>query len=94
MAPPSADVDTAVSPEHHVSQKNGNTKTATSSFPTPLKYSGSLDEYEHFDVAGVIGREFPKVQLSELLKDDAKIRDLAITGEKRSFLCHDDEPGN
>jgi hypothetical protein len=31
-------------------------------------------------VTSVIGREFPKVQLTDILKDDAKIRDLAITG--------------
>lgn len=46
----------------------------------PLKYSGSLDEYASFDVTPVIGREFPEAQLSEILKEDAKIRDLGITG--------------
>ena len=46
----------------------------------PLKYSGSLDKYERFDVTPTIGREFPKLQLSEILSDDKKIRDLAITG--------------
>lgn len=60
---------------------SANIKTPTGSFPTPLKYSGSLDNYEHFDVTAVIGREFPKLQLSEVVNDDTKIRDLAITGK-------------
>lgn len=47
----------------------------------PLTYSGSLDSYDHFDLTAVIGREFPKLQLSEILSDDDKIRDLAILGE-------------
>lgn len=48
----------------------------------PLKYSGSLDKYEHFDVTPVIGREYPTIILKELLEapdSDALLRDLAIT---------------
>lgn len=54
--------------------------TQSASFPAPLQYSGSLDNYESFDVTSVIGREFPKLQLVDILKDDAKVRDLAIIG--------------
>jgi hypothetical protein len=61
--------------------------TQSASYPTPLQYSGTLDHYESFDVTSVIGREFPKLQLSEILKDDAKVRDLAILGR----LCPDAE---
>jgi hypothetical protein len=46
----------------------------------PLKSTGSLDNYEHFNATPVIGTEFPKVQLTEILQDHAKIRDLAILG--------------
>lgn len=46
----------------------------------PLTYSGTLRSYEQFDVTPVIGREFPTLQLSEIVQDDAKIRDLAILG--------------
>ncbi len=46
----------------------------------PLKYSGSLDEYKSFDVTPIIGREFPDVQLVDILNDEQKLRDLAITG--------------
>ena len=46
----------------------------------PLKYSGSLDEYKSFDVTPVIGREFSDVQLVDILNDEQKLRDLAITG--------------
>ncbi len=76
MAPPAADVDIA-SPFVPVQVKT----TSSSRLPAPLKYSGSLDTYEHFDTTAVIGREFPTLQLSHILHDDAKIRDLAILGE-------------
>lgn len=59
--------------------ESGN-RPQSASFPAPLENSGTLDNYESFDVASVIGREFPKLQLSDILNDDAKIRDLAITG--------------
>lgn len=52
----------------------------------PLKYSGSLDEFESFDVTSVIGREYPSVQLSSILEDERKIRDLAITGSSNFKL--------
>lgn len=47
----------------------------------PLKYSGALDGYRKFQVTPVIGVEYPELQLSEILKDDAKLRDLAVTGK-------------
>jgi hypothetical protein len=81
MAPPSAQVDTASSQAIAWGQETPVIKTASSLFPKPLKYSGSLDSFEHFDVTAVIGREFPKLQLSQIIEDDVKIRDLAIIGE-------------
>jgi hypothetical protein len=84
MAPPAAEVDTVSSESLPIRTKLG-TKPITSTFPTPLKYSGSLDGYEHFDVTSVIGREFPKLQLSQIIEDDTKIRDLAITGRRVHF---------
>lgn len=48
----------------------------TSRLNEPLQYSGSLDQYESFDLTATIGREFPALQLSEMLHDDVKIRDL------------------
>lgn len=83
MAPPSADIDTYTgtynkSPIH---QTNDSQETNASLFYSPLNYSGSLDNYEHFDITAVIGREFPKLQLSGILNDDTKIQDLAITGD-------------
>ena len=84
MAPPAADVDIAsynpnVVP---VSKKLANSNNLTG----PLKYSGSLDQYKSFDVTNVIGREFPELQLSDILNDDNKIRDLAITGKMEAFF--------
>jgi hypothetical protein len=86
--PPSADiqVEQPVSPIQQKARIIPDIKksiyglTISASHPAPLEYSGSLDNYESFDLTNVIGREFPKVQLTDILKDDAKIRDLAITG--------------
>jgi hypothetical protein len=52
----------------------------------PLKYSGALDEYKSFDVTNVIGREYPDASLLDILKDDKKIRDLAITVSERGVV--------
>ena len=58
-------------------------KETTKDFPKPLQLSGALDAYaESFDVTPVIGREFPKVNLVEVLNapnSDELLRDLAIT---------------
>lgn len=48
----------------------------------PLKLSGALDQFEHFDVTPVIGREYVNVNVVELLEapnSDELLRDLAIT---------------
>lgn len=53
---------------------------------TPLEYSGSLDAYESIDLASAIGREYPKLQLSAIVNDDTKIRDLAILCSQRGVV--------
>jgi hypothetical protein len=88
MAPPAADVDLA--PDVVTSIPSKILKSVSSE--SPLKYSGSLDQYKHFDVTNVIGREFVDLQLSQILNDDAKLRDLAITGmidimSQRKAIC-------
>lgn len=75
---------------HSISNKNhpsyaAMTPQATSdATPTllrePLKYSGALDQFRSFDYAPAIGTEYPDLQLTDILDDDAKLRDLAITG--------------
>jgi len=81
MAPPAADVDIQPeAPVFAVPTKGAQGSTTASRLSGPLTYSGSLDSYDHFDVTNVIGREFPKLQLSEILRDDTKLRDLAILG--------------
>lgn len=77
MAPPSAEID--LIPETAGAPDVSKTSSA-SRLNAPLEYSGSLDIYKQFDVTSVIGREFPEIQLSEILHDDTKIRDLAILG--------------
>lgn len=86
MAPPAADIDTqAPSQDQPVTvnpAKLANVKASTSNkLDGPLRYTGSLDSYESFDVTAVIGKEFPGLQLSEILHDDEKIRDLAVLSE-------------
>lgn len=85
MAPSVADVDVESDVQTPQGKKSVSTrpaKTLTSSrLDGPLKYSGTLESYEQFDVTKVIGREFTSLQLSEILHDDSKIRDLAILGK-------------
>jgi hypothetical protein len=87
MAPPAAEVATVGSSGVFSIHTKEAIKTSNNTFPTPLKYSGSLDIYEHFDSTSVIGREFPKLQLSQIIDDDAKTRDLAITGGSHFFVA-------
>ncbi|KAJ3563092.1 hypothetical protein NPX13_g8321 [Xylaria arbuscula] len=50
----------------------------------PLKLSGILDQFKHFDTTPVIGREFVDVDLAEWLRapnSDELLRDLAITSK-------------
>lgn len=90
MAPPSADEPASLQNEDssETFQTTINSKVSRPSaktYPAPLVYSDSLDEHESFDLTTVIGREFPTVQLTEILKNDAKVRDLAITGTIPQF---------
>ena len=59
---------------------NGMKKSTSGLIREPLKYSGSLDDYDSFDVTNIIGKEFPNLQISDILSDDNKVRDLAILG--------------
>ncbi|KAK9769659.1 hypothetical protein AB5N19_06823 [Seiridium cardinale] len=55
----------------------------------PLKPSGILDQYKHFEVTPVIGREFVDVDLAEWLRapnSDELIRELAITISRRGVV--------
>lgn len=48
----------------------------------PLRATGALKDLESFEVTPVIGREYPKANLVDLLKapnSDELIRDLAVT---------------
>jgi hypothetical protein len=64
----------------HVDSVHSKSKSALQH--TPLRNSGSLDEFKQFDSTTAIGREFPEVQLAELINApnaDTLLRDLAIT---------------
>ncbi|KAI1363076.1 TauD-domain-containing protein [Xylaria arbuscula] len=55
----------------------------------PLKLSGILDQFKHFDTTPVIGREFVDVDLAEWLRapnSDELLRDLAITISRRGVV--------
>jgi len=50
----------------------------------PLKLSGALNAFDHFDVTPVIGREYSNINLVGLLRapnSDELLRDLAITSK-------------
>jgi hypothetical protein len=67
---------------------------AVSSARSTLKPSGALDRFEHFDITPVIGREYPTVNLKELIEapdSDDLLRDLAVTS--KSLLACSDESG-
>jgi alpha-ketoglutarate-dependent taurine dioxygenase len=95
MAPPAADVDTQPAPAsptfnkaHTIPEikRSVHGLTQSANHPTPLSYSGTLDTYESFDVTNIIGREFPKLQLTDILSDDDKIRDLAVLVSQRGVV--------
>lgn len=78
---PTLDVQTAPATTEHTI----NTKNIDASQPQPirqpLKYAGTLDGYRKLNATPVIGTEFPDLQLADILDDDSKVRDLAITSE-------------
>ena len=58
------------------------TPKSSSYIREPLKYSGSLYNLSHFDATTIIGREYPTVQLADIIQAenaDDMLRDLAIT---------------
>lgn len=55
----------------------------------PLQYRGTLDRYQRLDITPAIGREFPDVQLRDLLTTpnrEVLIRDLAVTISQRGVV--------
>lgn len=55
----------------------------------PLKLSGVLNQFKHFDTTPVIGTEFPEANLVDWMNapnSDQLIRDLAITGERLGLI--------
>lgn len=85
MAPPAADIDLVSEQDASLpilSKKAARTEVGQQ----PLKYSGSLDSYEHFDVTKIIGREYPTLQLSSIVHSDDLIRDLAIIVSQRGVV--------
>ncbi|ETN40932.1 uncharacterized protein HMPREF1541_05212 [Cyphellophora europaea CBS 101466] len=85
MSPSAADIDKNPAPSNgalrHVGKDRANVNA-----PQPLKYSGTLDRYEYFDVTKIIGREFPTLQLSSILHSEEAIRDLAILVSQRGVV--------
>jgi hypothetical protein len=86
--PPSAIEVSSQPPSAPNGLKNGNALltglgTTNSFHYKPMKVSGLLDSHIHVENTPIIGREYPDVQISDLMaspKRDEYIRDLAITG--------------
>jgi alpha-ketoglutarate-dependent taurine dioxygenase len=51
-----------------------------------MQISGALNGLQYQDVTPLLGRDYPNLQLSSIVDDDAKIRDLAITASERGVL--------
>ncbi|KLU82427.1 alpha-ketoglutarate-dependent taurine dioxygenase [Magnaporthiopsis poae ATCC 64411] len=70
--------------------------TKSAAHREPLKTTGALDAYEHFDVTPTIGREYSNAKIVDLLNapnSDELLRDLAITISERGvvfFRAQDD----
>lgn len=72
---------------------NGDAKhgipTSCPSCPQPLKYGGSLDAYPYFEISPIIGREYPTLKATDILKApnaEEQIRDLAIIISERGVV--------
>lgn len=62
----------------------------------PMRYSGSLDHLEFFEVTPIIGREYTKAKIRDILYADnaeEQIRDLAIIISERG-VCFFRAPQN
>jgi hypothetical protein len=82
MAPAVTETESAIPIREHITSKKGLKQT-------PLKYSGALDVYEHFDLTPTIGREFPTARITEILRapnSDDLLRDLAYTSQSNFFF--------
>ncbi|KAJ6133555.1 hypothetical protein N7471_008770 [Penicillium samsonianum] len=84
-------LDTQNYPEDIDIKAKGTDTPQPSLLREPLKSSGSLKEYENFNATPIIGTEFPYVQLTEILKDETKIRDLAILVSQRGVVLFRDQ---
>ncbi|KAF2732384.1 taurine catabolism dioxygenase [Polyplosphaeria fusca] len=68
--------------------------TSCASCPEPIKYSGSLDSYEYFEITPIIGREYPKVRVTEVLNApnaEQQIRDFAVIISERGVVFFRDQ---
>ena len=64
----------------------GSADASTPWINEPMKYSGSLDHLEYFEVTPIIGREYTKVKIRDVLhaeNAEQQIRDLAIIISER-----------
>lgn len=89
---PSAVDETAI--DSFVGTGNSGIPTSCPSCPSPLKYSGSLDHLDYFEITPIIGREYPTVKVTDILNApnaDEQIRDLAIVISERGVVFFRDQ---
>ena len=83
-------VPTTISSIEKLKASAGSNTAAIETYPrAPLTLSGALDEYEHFDSTTVLGREYPTIQIRDLLnspKADELLRELAIIIAQRNVV--------
>ncbi|GLA11840.1 hypothetical protein AnigIFM62618_005814 [Aspergillus niger] len=51
-----------------------------------MRTSGALDMYAYVDATNALGREYLDLQLSSIVSDDSKVKDLAITASERGVI--------
>lgn len=79
MAPSATEVEAQTPIAIHPGKLEAASSTAKFS---PVKSNGSLDKYEHFESTPIIGREYPKLNLVELLQapnSEELLKELALT---------------
>jgi alpha-ketoglutarate-dependent taurine dioxygenase len=72
-----------------IKAKNASAKAGESVNVRPLQLTGALDHFEHLETTPVIGREYPTIQLRDLLYSDNAdelLRELAIVISRRGVV--------
>ena len=94
MSPSATETETQPTTTIVQGLKNGLAAKPSGLIREPMRTSGLLDTHKFFECTPIIGREYPDVQLADLMNSDKAeqyLRDLAITGSSLSIAMGDHE---